>query len=285
MTDETQAQVEYDFVSNNSPMLFDTSLAKEKSQNATDNYLTYQAKSNTNTSSKKSISNKKKSKRKNLSLLPNNWREQMLNKAVSPEFYHPLIITATTGLRPSELENGVEITTSESKICFKIYGTKKTATSGQNWRTITVEAKGIILADLYEHVRACRKPYIVQIDNKNRFQKYVKKLSVKLFPNINYIVTPYSFRHQLAADYKASPLPPDILAQILGHRSSHSRRIYGTARQGRKTFAKILDVKTSDPIRTPPSDEKRPWLNNNNSPQDKDKESDTLIFENTQNLC
>lgn len=222
-----------------------------------------------------------KDKRKGLSRLPDDWREQMIYAASDlDEFRLPLIVTALTGLRPAELVMGARMVVLDGNIQFTIKcaksrsgkRAKESSDAAPPERVITVKSAGEITVDLYEWLAAMGGDYTVIIDSTNRFSKYVKRLCARLFPGIDYVITPYSFRHQFAADSKSQRISAEELGKRLGHTSTRSARAYGVAGQGRKPVSKVIGVAASRPVHTPPKDEKKPWEKIENTQKYKDTE-------------
>ncbi|WP_234732188.1 site-specific integrase [Acidocella facilis] len=146
----------------------------------------------------------RKGKRRGLSKLPSDWRGQMLFRFGLPlDMKVPLMITALTGLRPSELARSVLVDAGPDQIRISIQGAKVTETSGQPLRRLSFDA-GTRIAKVL-HILASNRggQFQVAIPDPRAFSDTVRRLSRRLFPAAGYVASPYSLRHAFAADRKA----------------------------------------------------------------------------------
>lgn len=113
------------------------------------------------------------------------------------------------------------------------------------WTTGVVTQGGVVLSPSERH---------------RRISVSLGKLTTRLgriaFPRVKGNLTPYVFRHALAADLRRSGdhLPVDV-ASILGHASSRTQEHYGSAAGARRDpptrATQIVGVSSSQPVRTP----------------------------------
>jgi hypothetical protein len=149
-------------------------------------------------------------KRPGLGRLPKGWQDRLLAKL--PLGTHPYALpvraTALFGVRPAELcREGVviELTAAGWLTCL-IPCAKVRAGEAPRWRRVTIAVEpGRRVA---EEVRDLLATYpggrlVVRIADPRRFCDAVRAASRRAFPRRADVVTPYSLRHQFAADAKA----------------------------------------------------------------------------------
>lgn len=195
------------------------------------------------------------SKREMLEWLPDDWRECMLDTIDEDDEYArlALAILIATGLRPSELERGVNVARvqDENALEFTIFGSKVTEENGQARRTIEVLIEGDSVMRTIEDVLCLH--YSGEWDttrcSKARLQHIVRKAAAQAFPDLIELPSPISFRHQLAADLKADGVSQTDIAAFLGHRSTSTQGKYGYKRDGKGGRQKIRKVWAINPVR------------------------------------
>lgn len=181
---------------------------------------------------------KRLSKRSALLGLPFDWMEQICNYNENSKYRDAFYVVALTGCRPGELKKGVSVTyelksDGESELTFKIFGSKVTADSGQEWRTITYKNLENIAA--FSKFLACIKAEgtkKIHIESPINFTQEIRRIAKHLWPDHKSSVTAYCFRHQFSANLKNMKIGDDT-SKALGHRSTKTRRLYGTASQAR----------------------------------------------------
>jgi hypothetical protein len=190
-----------------------------------------------------------KSKRKGLNTLPKNWLETLvsglgLNGAAA------ILVTAVAGLRPAEIEKGVEIIAdSEQLMRFDVMGAKVTATSGHPARSLWFEPNE-------EPVATRLWSMVVEAGGRLRVQMKVRTLHKAIVSATKRLglkgISSYTFRHLLASNLKASEAFDDLaIANALGHRSTRTQRQYGTSRQGKAGGTALVRAKGSEVVRKP----------------------------------
>lgn len=181
---------------------------------------------------------KRLSKRSALLGLPADWMEQICNYNENSKYRDAFYVAALTGCRPSELKKGIVATyklssDGESELTFKIFGSKVTEHSGQEWRTITyhnLERIGAFSKFLASVKAEGTKR--IHIESPINFTQEVRRIAKHLWPDHKSPVTAYCFRHQFSANLKNMKIGDDT-SKALGHRSTKTRRLYGTASQSR----------------------------------------------------
>ncbi len=187
------------------------------------------------------VRERRKSKREALKGLPDNWREHVCNYNFESKYRLPMLIAALTGCRPSELEKGVCVHLKKPAdlkgfiVEFDIHGAKLSAEKGQEIRRITYmpDDKNKLLneflasVDLFEN-----SSFEVSIKSAGNFSKEVTRISKLIWPAHKQIISAYCFRHQFSSDLKKHYCGNDV-SMALGHASSKTRKIYGSASQSR----------------------------------------------------
>ncbi len=193
-----------------------------------------------------------------------------------------------TGCRPAELSErlGVTILTTdqggEAALTFTVAGAKTSeekcpeiSGKGQVSRTIKLAANsneavwlcdyimrsGQIRLDLSLPTRP-RTPTGVWLSIAERERrltvslgKLITRIGKRAFPEQRNNLTPYVFRHALAADLKSDAnFDPEVIAAFLGHQSTRTARHYGGSNRGRRMTSvrsqQISEVYGSDLIRS-----------------------------------
>ncbi|GHD55018.1 site-specific integrase [Jeongeupia chitinilytica] len=179
---------------------------------------------------------KKKGKRRSIIGLSNDWQVAVLKK-IPEQHREAFVIQTLTGCRPRELKLGVEIgfdpNTQEYRIL--IQGAKVTAKNGQPTRTIRVvldEAHEVyrdVLDQLVQQQAQQQKQYVMMQTTK-AYGMAVTRAAAKLEMKK---LSPYSLRHQVASDLKASDrFTEEQVAEVMGHCSTKTQGCYGRKSTG-----------------------------------------------------
>lgn len=201
---------------------------------------------------------KRRSKRQSLAGLPANWRTALCKRAASGRYLFALIVLTLTGCRPSELANGIQIWrgkdegTGKHVIHFQIRGAKVKAAQGQPLRTISYNADDPhpLVGVVNKLLNSQEEPHVfAQVRSAINLTVEIRRLAHSLWPKHKHTVTAYSFRHQFAADLKAS-VDEDATSRGLGHLSAATRRVYGTASQASKgQRLRPLQIEAERPVK------------------------------------
>lgn len=191
------------------------------------------------------------SKRKGLGTLPDDWQERIWAGIPSKSQYRSAIAVLTcTGARPGEIEKGVAVSLNpQGGLVLTIHGIKTHGGNcGQAVRTLTVASEGPAARHLAEKIKleGGLKGEIIVSTKAKLLTDSVRGISKKVFPKKKYIVAPYSFRHQCAADWKDYQ-SSEVVAQALGHNNDATQQYYGTRRQARGGV-RLLGVKVSSKV-------------------------------------
>lgn len=184
---------------------------------------------------------KRRSKRQALRGLPPTWREDLCTRGARGKYADALLISALTGARPSEVATGIDVWVEfddllrKDLLCLHVIGAKVKASQGQPNRFVAYSEDDThpLVAALVKrlHTESGRK-LRVQIAKPGNFSAEIQRLGRNLWRKHDHTITATSFRHQWAADVKASG-DGDAASRGLGHRSAKTRRHYGTAHQAR----------------------------------------------------
>lgn len=189
---------------------------------------------------------KNRSKRVGLSKLPTDWRERFWGVVSKRSVYRAAIAaTMLTGVRPAELVSGIKVELGENgELIFTIRGAKtQGGLYGQQARQLTISSDSEMAVYLGSIVERSG-PQVVKISDARLLGNQISAYSKKCWPRHDIRISPYSFRHQFAADLKAAG-DADAVSLALGHAVADTAQHYGTARQARPTGARLLRVTTT----------------------------------------
>jgi integrase len=191
----------------------------------------------------------RKGKRNGMSRIPEGGLARLVTAfAHDPVYADPLRVLFLTGARPCELVKGVKAQiTPAGRLRFTIEGGKVTARTGQPVRMIEVPIDNEVAQALVD--RAAAGVLVVRITDARKLSDKVRSMSRRLFPKIAYMISPYTFRHAIAAREKAHGRSVTSLAKVLGHVSGRSQRGYGTPQQGRHLGGSIYAVGAQRQVR------------------------------------
>jgi hypothetical protein len=185
---------------------------------------------------------RRKTKKKSLVGLPPDWRLRILGAAEHSRYYQAICVLAASGCRPAELEHGVEVRPNSrgDALIFIIRGAKVTEHNGHETRILTVSLDNplctlVPLGITYAKAKALN----------DAMRPIARKVFPKRAPEIQ--VSPYSFRHAAAGDFKSSGLSRETVAAALGHRSTRTQAIYGATRG--RGMLKLVSVDVEAEIR------------------------------------
>lgn len=201
-----------------------------------------------------------------------------------------IAVMMLTGCRPSEFaeELGVEIRTRHEEdapiLSVRIHGSKvdrptdpDVPAKGQEVRKLVLSCDTPEAKWLHDHVArqpdgAQRLKWTTPVQTRTgvplspterrrrvtvSIGKIVKRLGRIAFPRLNRALTPYVFRHALAADLKASGFDEEDIARALGHLSTRTQEHYGSVTSSRGLdagrAAQIHRIAAAEPVRTAPA--------------------------------
>jgi integrase len=197
------------------------------------------------------------SKRGTLKRMPENWREKLWGAVSAKSKYRGAIgACILTGVRPAELVKGVEVRVKPNgDLIFDIRGAKtQGGRYGQLARRLIVAAPGVI-GDFFRKALDGTRAMTVCVGDARLFGNQLSEYGRKCWPRKRERISPYSLRHQFAADLKATG-DADAVSLALGHSVADTAQHYGTARQAKKGGGKLLAVETTRALRKERKQEK-----------------------------
>lgn len=191
---------------------------------------------------------RRKSKKISLRGLPSDWRVRFLEEAGGfaggqvSKYYPAMTILAATGCRPVELEKGIEVRLDDrcENLIFEIPGGKVTKKNGQRLRKLKISL---------EHPIANMVCTGFITAPGSALNSAVVRVGKKVFPNRTPTmqISPYSFRHAAAADFKFCGGSDADISGALGHRSTVTKSYY-SPRRGAGGL-RLVSVELSDDVR------------------------------------
>lgn len=188
----------------------------------------------------------------------------------SGKFKHWAALSIATGIRPEELQRAEILGHGKNSVTVRIHGAKADHEHGQLYRDITLSTAGTDeIADAAKTLAALdvgNVPSPAGKDPREAYRKQLQRLGQRLWPDGPAPLSPYVFRHILAADLKADGADREIIAQVLGHSVTETAAMYGKANTGKKGARNLAvnaekDVRVNhmpEPKKTPKNDLKTP---------------------------
>ena len=179
---------------------------------------------------KKKVNSKKKGLKK---LIEYSDLINSLSAEKAEKYFMPVSIYGLFGVRPAELQKGIALVAEESEGKKVIYGAVKGAKVSKNKGQETRYCK-VFLDDsnptdmkLYDHIisNGGKLSYTQERENYESLRKLMSR-------NFNG-ASPYSYRHRVASDLKASGLSKTTIAMFLGHANDKSQSHYGYKQNGK----------------------------------------------------
>ncbi|MDB4873340.1 MAG: integrase [Gemmatimonadales bacterium] len=191
-------------------------------------------------------------KRQDMRGLPVDWRERVV--ARMPTYRAAALTAAVTGCRPAELVNGVRMSIEGGMLVAHIEGAKVDVArgKGQEWRRLEwpLNHPSALVRDLAGEVMRKDGALAVTIKSASNFSKSVSNAAAREWPRRNTTVTPYCFRHQAAADMKASgQLDSGEISAALGHLSDATKSTYGHANMSKGRGVAPARVTAARPVK------------------------------------
>lgn len=193
---------------------------------------------------------KSHSKRARLRGLPDDWRTQMYGGLKENSKYRDVVaVLSATGARPAEFEVGILIQRiNDDSLRFTIQGAKTSEGKyGQAERSFNVKADRPELKYLLARAAGADGSMVVKAE-AGAVSDRVRQLSKRVFPQLRSAVSAYVFRHQMAADLKASGLTDADVSAALGHSADDTKGAYGAAQSARSTGG-VTQVAGSRPVK------------------------------------
>ena len=198
---------------------------------------------------------KLKTKRFMVRRLARDWQRTVVAQArIDKKYYLPILTMALTGCRPSEVF-GTRFQLINGKVRVVIAGSKVTKENGQEKRQFEMDPSRIPM-DLLLMLQTLQFVDIKELEketDRTALRVYLNRMGKTLWPRSKVIISPILFRHQMAANLKASDWESCQIAGVLGHASENTQNRYGVrSKKGKGTLSVGIDpksIKTSKPIR------------------------------------
>lgn len=172
-----------------------------------------------------------RSKRTGLASLPKTWREQVWSAIpVHAKYRDAIAVMSVIGPRPVEFTEGIRVRLAADRrtLLFLVHGAKLGAQQGQPLRQIRSICTRPEAAHLKALCIASGGSIVVRSNGKPaRLCDSVSNYGSTVFPCHQYTVSPYSYRHQLAADMKSEHADRVRISGVLGHQSTLTASYYG----------------------------------------------------------
>ncbi|MEG1065043.1 MAG: site-specific integrase [Comamonas sp.] len=201
---------------------------------------------------------KSRSKKDDLQYLDDQWRDRFMQHIQSsPTYKHASVLLRHCGMRPEELDKGVQVELKKNKVVVGIEGAKVRETAGQPWRLLILDAQQLpawFINDLSAH-----KIIKVQV-KKDNFRKYLNGLTERVLRGAvrknktKVSLSAYLFRHQLATDLRENGWSSEEIAAVLGESVAETTRHYGIrvrSSKSPKSNVSVIrgNVQTARPVR------------------------------------
>jgi hypothetical protein len=190
------------------------------------------------------------SKRRSLKGLPADWREIVAEHTI-PAALPAVLVTFLSGCRPAELRMGIQVHILDADhLTITICGAKTNDDNGQPWRRLTIATQGSPLTlQLWRMASVKGGALWVKREPRTLHKNLVAAAKHAGLP----AVCAYMARHYLASQLKnfwGKDAKQDI-ARVLGHASTSTQKMYGSAQQGRRGAMTIVKVEAARLVRTP----------------------------------
>jgi hypothetical protein len=195
------------------------------------------------------------SKKRSLTGLPPNWREQVAG-ATNGQFRNAVLVALLTGSRPAELEKGVLIERIKGGLYATIQGAKVKKNAGQKQRRFRIADHPItnmLMCIMDESDETCNVMK-VKVEHGNSVTTNMRAIGKKLWTKKKQSITVYTARHAMAADCKAaiaSSIAPDLdlVSKVLGHIVDKTASYYGARFQSGGISMAPSEVEVPKPIK------------------------------------
>ncbi len=173
-----------------------------------------------------------------------NWQEKLFEK-MSEKHKNALAVSLLSGCRPAEIEAGVTVKKDESgNLILTIKGAKLSEIRGQETRELSISPDHFAARHLLAQINDSA-PEMTLSSNAKCLSDATRQAGKRAFPRLKIGVSPYSIRHAIASQLKASGVAADAVAMTLGHAATASQSAYGRAHHGTKGAAALAIVGVS----------------------------------------
>lgn len=167
--------------------------------------------------------------------------QAIVYEAATPAQRAAIALLWATGCRPAEIERGVIVTLEDGALKVIIRGAKTSDKRGQPERVLTIDRNSEAGQALESAMKGLDKITI------RRGASRLTKDFAGIREKTGLDVSPYSMRHQFAADMKAAGDRAQT-ARAMGHLSIDSQSAYGVAAQSKRRGGAVIDVEATREI-------------------------------------
>lgn len=160
-----------------------------------------------------------------------NWQEKLFEK-MSEKHKNALAISLLSGCRPAEIEAGITVKRDGNNLILTIKGAKLSEIRGQEQRELSISPDHFAAQHLLSQLNDSA-PELTVSSNAKAFSDATRQAGKRAFPRLKIGVSPYSIRHAVASELKASGVAADAVAMTLGHAATASQSAYGRAHHAR----------------------------------------------------
>lgn len=191
-----------------------------------------------------------KSKKLALKKLPDGWQERFdFFNEQSPTYRYAGVLLRFCGLRPAELERGVQVQWNAEGVHVRIEGAKVRTTAGQPWRSFLLNP-AMLPAWFVDELKWQGQMHISA--NSDSMRSHLGRLSTAVLNpeqrknGCQENLSAYLFRHALVTQMRESGWESDEIAAAIGESSAETTRLYGLrVRGGKKPKVPIAMEKNS----------------------------------------
>lgn len=211
-----------------------------------------------------------KSKKLALKKLPDGWQERFdFFNEQSPTYRYAGVLLRFCGLRPAELERGVQVQWTAQGVQVRIEGAKVRDTAGQPWRSFLLTHQQLP----HWFVQELQDKQSMHISvGSDRLRAHLGRMStVVLNPEqrkngCQETLSAYLFRHALVTQMRESGWESDEIAAAIGESSAATTRLYGLrVRGGKKPHVPIAieksSISTARPVKQADTQGLQKWKN------------------------
>jgi integrase len=194
-----------------------------------------------------------KSKSRSITAVSPIWREQAVEH-MSGDLRLLFLLQCTTGCRPQELANGVQVRLlRDGSLVARVKGAKTSRVAGQPVRSIRLRTSDGVVHLLAKELKVgvtlhSKSLALGQVDT---YGVRVARACAKAYPERKRQrrLSAYSARHQFKADLVAAGWPRDEIAMAMGHSTTRSGTAYGKGGKSGGGGVKPVAVKARRPVK------------------------------------
>lgn len=179
---------------------------------------------------------KRKSKLQSIFGLPAGWQRAVLDQVrkSGSKMADAVLLAAAIGCRPAELLAKIQLRMQPRKV-IAIHIPMAKAGAGKKVRTLYIYPDDPWHSEIFN--LALRRTWVglggEHPSRKTKLSDTIRAAGRRLWPKRRQCISTYSFRHAICSDLKKSRTDVQVVAMVLGHRSTVCQTRYGRWRSGR----------------------------------------------------